>query len=61
MEALPDDSAAVRINGAYAGGVIGRPARLDVTRYLKAGENTVLIEPLSPKSARIVGYGAAGQ
>jgi hypothetical protein len=61
MEALPDDSAAVHLNGVYAGGVIGRPPRLDITRYLKAGENTVLIEPLAPKSVRIVCYDAAEQ
>ena len=61
MGGLPDDSAAVHINGVHAGGVIGRPSRLDVTRYLKAGENTVLIEPLAPKSARIVCYGVTDQ
>ena len=54
MEGLPDDSAAVTVNGAFAGGVIGRPLRLDITRHLKPGENTVVIEPLAPKSARVV-------
>ena len=61
MEGLPDDSAAVHLNDVYAGGVIGRPARLDITRSLKAGENTLVIEPLVPKSVRIVGYDAAEQ
>jgi hypothetical protein len=61
MDGLPDDSAAVHLNGVYAGGVIGRPSRLDVTRWLKAGENTVVIEPLAPQSARIVCYDAAEQ
>ena len=58
MDGLPDDSAAVTVNGVYAGGVIGRPLRLDITRHLKPGENTVVIEPLAPKSARIVVYSA---
>jgi hypothetical protein len=61
METLPDDSAAVHLNDVYVGGVIGRPSRLDITRYVKAGENTVVIEPLAPKSARIVCYDAAGR
>ena len=52
MDGLPDDSATVHLNGGCAGGVIGRPSRLDVTRWLKAGENTVVIEPLAPKSAQ---------
>ena len=56
MDKLPEDSAAVSLNGVYAGGVIGQPTRLDITRYLKAGENTVVIEPLAPKSARLVFY-----
>ncbi len=56
MKDLPDDSAAVSINGAYAGGVIGRPGRLDITRCVKTGENKVFIEPLAPKSVRIVIY-----
>jgi hypothetical protein len=56
METLPDDSAAVRINGVSAGGVIGKPSRLDITRHVKVGENTLEIEPLAPKAARIVFY-----
>ena len=56
MEALPDDSAAVKVNGVAAGGVIGKPSRLDITSRIKAGENTVEIEPLAPKAARIVFY-----
>ena len=61
MDGLPDDSAAIHVNGTLAGGVIGRPLRLDITRYLKAGENLVVIEPLAPKSARIVSYGIGGR
>ena len=53
MDDLPDDSAAVTVNGQRAGGLIGRPLRLDITRYLKPGENTIVIEPLAPKAATV--------
>ena len=56
MDGLPDDSAAIRVNGVFAGGVIGRPLRLDITHWLRAGENTLVIEPLAPKSAHIILY-----
>jgi hypothetical protein len=56
MDGLPDDAAAVRVNGVYAGGVIGRPLRLEITGHLKPGENVVLIEPLAPKSVRVAFY-----
>jgi hypothetical protein len=56
MEGLPDDSAAVRINGVCVGGVIGRPSRLDIGHHVKPGSNLVLIEPLAPKRAKIVVY-----
>ena len=48
--------AAVKVNGQSAGGVIGRPCKLDITRFVKTGENAVSIEPLAPKSARIMFY-----
>jgi len=54
---LPDGSAALSVNGAYAGGMIGPPLRLDITRRTRPGENTLLLEPLAPKSVRIVVYG----
>ncbi len=56
MDDLPDHSAAVTINGVKAGGVIGRPTRLEITRHLKPGENTVLVEPLAPSAARLLFY-----
>ena len=56
MDELPGEAAAMTVNGAKAGGLIGRPLRLDITRHVKPGENTVLIEPLAPKSARLVFY-----
>ena len=55
MEELePEEAARVTINGNYAGGFIGKPFRLDVTKYLKHGVNTVKIEPFAPKSVRLV-------
>ena len=56
MDDLPGEAAAVTVNGQPAGGLIGRPLRLDITRYLKPGENTILIEPLAPKAARLAFY-----
>jgi hypothetical protein len=56
MDDLPDDAAAVKVNGASAGGLIGKPSRLDITRHLKAGENAITIEPLAPKAARLAFY-----
>ncbi len=58
MDELPDMSAAVTINGKKAGGVVGRPCRLEVGKLLKSGENQLLIEPLPPKAARLVFYSA---
>ena len=52
----PEMAAAVTVNGRPAGGVIGRPFRVDVTRLLRPGENTVEIVPVSPKNARLVFY-----
>jgi hypothetical protein len=55
MEDLTDEaSARVTVNGNYAGGFIGKPYRLDVTKHLHHGENLVRIEPFAPKSVRLV-------
>ena len=59
MDDLPDEAAAVTVNGQRAGGLIGRPLRLDITRYLKTGENSIVIEPLAPKAARLAFYPGA--
>ncbi|MCF7676036.1 MAG: hypothetical protein K9N23_07265 [Akkermansiaceae bacterium] len=53
-ELAPEAAARVSINGNDAGGFIGRPFRLDVTRHLKQGVNTVEIKPFAPKSVQIV-------
>ncbi len=60
MQDLPGEAAAVTVNGVKAGGLIGRPLRLDITRHVKPGENTVTIEPLAPKAARLAFY-ASGE
>lgn len=52
-----EDAAAVSINGQPVGGFIGRPFRLDVTQQLKAGENTIHIEPFAPTNVRLLVYG----
>jgi len=49
-------SAAVAVNGRYAGGFIGKPFRLDITDRLKAGENTVEVVPFAPASVRVSVY-----
>ncbi|RMF99246.1 MAG: hypothetical protein D6741_08760 [Planctomycetota bacterium] len=53
-EIAPEEAARVTVNGTYAGGVIGRPLRLDVTAFLSAGRNTILIEPFAPRQVRLV-------
>jgi hypothetical protein len=60
MDDVPQGAAAVTVNGTIAGGVIGGPYRLDVTRLVKAGANTVEIAPLAPKAVRLVFYDKAG-
>ena len=49
----PEEAARVTINGNDAGGIIGRPFLLDVTRHLKHGENNLRIEPFAPASVRL--------
>ena len=56
LEGLPDDCASVSINGAFAGGFLGGPCRLEVTGCLKPGENTIEIAPRAPKSAKLAVY-----
>jgi hypothetical protein len=52
----PEEAAAVRVNGKFAGGSIGRPFRVEVTRCLKAGGNEIEIKPVAPKQVRLVVY-----
>lgn len=50
------EGASIKVNGEYAGGIIGAPFRLDITKLAKTGVNTVEIEPYAPTSARLVVY-----
>jgi hypothetical protein len=52
-EITPEAAARVTINGKDAGGFVGQPLRLEVTRFLKAGTNQIRIEPFAPKSVRL--------
>jgi hypothetical protein len=57
MDALtPEVAARVTVNGHYAGGFIGKPLRLEITKHLKYGGNAIRIEPFAPRSARLVIY-----
>ena len=49
-----EKSAAVTVNGAYAGGFIGAPYRLDITKSVKAGANTLEAKPFRLKNPRIM-------
>lgn len=50
----PEEAAVVSINGKPAGGVICRPLRLDVTQFLKPGDNRIDVVPFSPKTAKLL-------
>ncbi len=49
-----EQSAAVVVNGAYVGGFIGKPYRLDLTQAVKVGVNTLSIKPFRVKGAKLV-------
>jgi hypothetical protein len=52
----PEEAASITVNGMHAGGFIGKPFRLDVTKHLKAGSNAITITPFAPRSAKLVVY-----
>jgi len=51
---VPEEAARVTVNGRDAGGFIGKPLRLEITKFLKPGGNTLRIEPFAPKSAQLL-------
>jgi hypothetical protein len=51
---VPEAAARVTVNGQFAGGFIGKPFRLDVTKHPKPGANRISIEPFAPKTARLL-------
>ncbi len=57
----PENAAAVRINGQFVGGFIGKPNRLDITDSVKTGMNQLTIAPFAPGDARIVAYSVQSQ
>ena len=52
----PEAAARVAVNGKNAGGFIGKPARLEISKHLKPGDNTFRIEPFAPESVRLLLY-----
>lgn len=52
----PETAARVTINGKDAGGFIGSPSRLEISRCLKPGVNNLRIEPFAPESVRLAVY-----
>ncbi len=52
----PEAAASITVNGVYAGGFIGQPFRLEVTRHLKPGNNSIKIAPFAPQTARLLVY-----
>ncbi len=50
------EGARVTINGQDAGGCIGAPHMLDVTRHVRQGANTVHIEPYAPERVTVAVY-----
>ena len=52
----PETAARISVNGDDAGGLIGKPARLEISRHLKPGGNTIRIEPFAPSSVNLVFY-----
>jgi hypothetical protein len=49
----PEVAARVTVNGKYAGGFIERPETVDLTPYIKPGQNDIRIEPFMPKVVQI--------
>jgi hypothetical protein len=50
----PEEAATVTVNGKAAGGFIGRPFRLEVTKLLTPGDNSIEIAPFAPKTAKLL-------
>jgi hypothetical protein len=52
----PEAAARVTVNGVYTGGFIERPLRLEISKFLKPGKNTIRIEPFAPSKVSLVEY-----
>jgi hypothetical protein len=51
---VPETAARITVNGNNVGGFIGKPARVEIGKHLKAGPNTFRLEPFAPESVRLV-------
>jgi len=49
----PEAAARITVNNAYAGGFIESPLRLEISKFLGPGANTLRIEPFAPKSVKL--------
>lgn len=49
----PERATRVTVNGRDAGGFICDPLRLDITRFLRRGENRLRLEPFAPSEVRL--------
>ncbi|MBP5320597.1 MAG: hypothetical protein J6334_06385 [Kiritimatiellae bacterium] len=49
-----EKSAALTVNGRFAGGFIGAPYRVDITKAVKTGANTLQMKPFRATNPRIV-------
>ena len=56
-----EDACRVAVNGLEAGGFIGAPYRLDITRHLKSGTNEVTLAPFGPTAVRLLRVGTPGK
>ena len=45
---------------AALSGFIGKPPRLEISKHLKPGANTLRIEPFAPASVRLILYPKLG-
>jgi hypothetical protein len=57
---ISEPAGRITVNGAEAGGFIGRPYRLDITRHLKPGENTLKVAPFAPTAVRVLVMASEG-
>jgi hypothetical protein len=50
----PETAGRITVNGNSVGGFIGKPARVEIGKHLKAGPNTFCIAPFAPEAVRLV-------
>ena len=50
----PEQAAHVMVNGAYVGGFLSKPFRLEISSHLKNGANIIDIRPFAPEEVTLV-------